>query len=210
MSQTATMLRPDATTAPPKMTYEEFLDWADEDTHAEWVDGEVVFMRPVSNVHQDIGLFLISCLMSFVQERQLGRIFYAEFQMKLGPGLPGRQPDVMFVSTANLPRLKRNYLDGPADLAIEIISPESVERDRVQKFTEYQQGGVSEYWLINPLEQSATFYQRGENGLYHPADPDENGIYLSGVLEGFWLKVEWLWQSPPPTLRAVLGEWGVM
>ncbi|HDN80831.1 MAG TPA: Uma2 family endonuclease, partial [Chloroflexi bacterium] len=28
------------------MTYEEFLDWADEDTLAEWVDGEVVMYSP--------------------------------------------------------------------------------------------------------------------------------------------------------------------
>jgi hypothetical protein len=27
---------------PRKMTYEEFLDWCDEDTLAEWVDGDVV------------------------------------------------------------------------------------------------------------------------------------------------------------------------
>lgn len=27
---------------PPKMTYDEFLTWADEDTLAEWVDGEII------------------------------------------------------------------------------------------------------------------------------------------------------------------------
>jgi Uma2 family endonuclease len=203
-------VRPESAAAPPKMTYEEFLDWADEDTHAEWVEGEVVFMSPVSNVHQDIGLFLISCLTFYVQERQLGRIFYAEFQMKLGPGLPGRQPDVLFVSAANLSRLRRNYLDGPADLAVEIISPESVERDRVQKFAEYQQGGVGEYWLIDPLERTAQFYQRSADGRFVLVPLDKNGVYHSMVLDGFWLKADWLWQSPLPTLRTVLEEWGVM
>ena len=210
MSQTTMEVRPESAAAPPKMTYEEFLDWADEDTHAEWVEGEVVFMSPVSNVHQDIGLFLISCLTFYVQERQLGRIFYAEFQMKLGPGLPGRQPDVLFVSAANLSRLRRNYLDGPADLAVEIISPESVERDRVQKFAEYQQGGVGEYWLIDPLERTAQFYQRSADGRFVLVPLDKNGVYHSMVLDGFWLKADWLWQSPLPTLRTVLEEWGVM
>ena len=31
---------------PDKMTYEQFLAWADEDTHAEWVNGEVVMTSP--------------------------------------------------------------------------------------------------------------------------------------------------------------------
>jgi len=48
------LLRPD------KMTYEEFLAWADEDTHAEWIDGEVIFLSPASNRHQDLAEFLIS------------------------------------------------------------------------------------------------------------------------------------------------------
>ena len=32
-----------------KLTFEEFLDWCDEDTRAEWVDGEVVMVAPASN-----------------------------------------------------------------------------------------------------------------------------------------------------------------
>ena len=43
--------------ARPKMTYEEFLAWADEDTLAEWVDGEVVMTSPASNRHQDLTAF---------------------------------------------------------------------------------------------------------------------------------------------------------
>jgi hypothetical protein len=31
-----------------KMTYEQFLQWLDEDTWAEWVDGEVYLMSPVT------------------------------------------------------------------------------------------------------------------------------------------------------------------
>lgn len=41
-----------------KMTYEEFLAWCDEDTWAEWVDGEVVMVSPASLSHQDIGWWL--------------------------------------------------------------------------------------------------------------------------------------------------------
>ena len=39
---------PEPPAKPKKMTYEEFLAWADEDTLAEWVDGEVVMTSPAS------------------------------------------------------------------------------------------------------------------------------------------------------------------
>ena len=43
--------------------------------------------------------------------------------MKTGPDLPGRAPDILFTSNARIKRLKKSHLDGPADLAVEIISP---------------------------------------------------------------------------------------
>ncbi|RMF86648.1 MAG: Uma2 family endonuclease, partial [Nitrospinota bacterium] len=33
---------------PGKLSYEEFLAWCDEDTWAEWVDGEVILLTPAS------------------------------------------------------------------------------------------------------------------------------------------------------------------
>ena len=35
-----------------RMTYEEFLAWADEDVRAEWKDGEVTIQLPPKNPHQ--------------------------------------------------------------------------------------------------------------------------------------------------------------
>ena len=52
----------------PRMTYEEFLAWADEDTHAEWVDGEVILMSPVAKVHQLLAQFLASILGEYAAE----------------------------------------------------------------------------------------------------------------------------------------------
>jgi len=35
-----------------KMSYDAFLEWADEDSHAEWVDGEVITFMPAKDVHK--------------------------------------------------------------------------------------------------------------------------------------------------------------
>ena len=189
-----------------KMTYKEFLEWDGENQHVEWVNGEVVAMAPIGDVHQDLGRWLISLLTFFVDARGLGAIRYEPFQMKTGPDLPGRAPDILFVSKRNLSRLKKNHLDGPADLVIEIISPGSGAVDRGDKYYEYEQGGVREYWLLDPKRQQAEFYQLGRDGAYHLM-PLDDGIFRSTVLKGLWLGVPWLWQKPLPRTPDVWAKW---
>lgn len=202
--------RATVTLSPPaKMTYEEFLAWADG-THAEWVDGEVIIMSPASDRHQDLVSFLISLLRHFVEAKQLGVVRPAPFQMKLATRPSGREPDLLFIAREHLDRLKENYLDGPADMALEIISPESRARDRGEKFYEYEQAGVGEYWLIDPVRKQAEFYHLGGDGIYQPVTIGEDGIFRSEVLNGLMLEVGWFWQEPLPMLLSVLKEWGLV
>jgi Uma2 family endonuclease len=195
------------------MTYEEFLGWANEDTLAEWVAlpgeevGEVVMTSPASDQHQNLADFLIAVLRPYVESHGLGWVRSAPFQMKLAHG---REPDLLFVATEHLDRLREAFLDGPADVVIEIVSPESVSRDRGEKFYEYEAGGVREYWLIDPLRQVAEFYRLGERGHYGVALAGREGVYRSEVLAGFWLRVEWLWQEPLPKTLDVLHELGLL
>ncbi len=194
-------------TALPRMTYEEFLAWADEDTLAEWVDGKVEMMSPASARHQDLTLFLARLLGEYAEERGAGKALIAPFQMKLDSIRRGREPDLIFITEEHLPRLQTNLLDGPADLAIEIISPESVVCDRGVKFIEYEAGGVREYWTLDPEARRADFFVLDSEGRYGRAAPDAEGRYESAVLPGFWISVGWLWQSPLPPVRLVRREW---
>jgi len=192
---------------PGRMTYEEFLAWADEDTLAEWVDGEIIMTSPASLRHQSTSGFLFQLLSIFVETRRLGVVITAPFQMKLAHS--GREPDLLFVAGDHLHRLRSTYLDGPADLAVEIVSPESVGRDRGDKFTEYEAGGVLEYWLLDPQRRWAEFYHL-EGERYRLAFAGAEGSYRSAVLPGFWLRVEWLWQQPLPPVLDVLRELGLI
>lgn len=191
-----------------KIGYEQFLEWLDEDTWAEWVDGEVILMSPVSLEHSNIHAFLLTILRLYASSKQLGAVHSEPFQMKTGADLPGRSPDILFVSQQNLKRLKPTYLDGPADLVVEIISPDSEERARVHKFAEYERGGVREYWLIDPQKRVAEFYMLGEEGKYLLQAQGEAGEYHSAVLQGLWLRIEWLWALPPEI--EVLRAWGII
>ena len=189
-----------------RMSFAEFLDHEFGDAAVEWVNGEVVMMAPVSDEHSDVQIFLLKILGSFIDAHDLGKLRGEPFQMKAGPNLPGRSPDILFVARRNLSRLKSNHLQGPADLVVEVISPGSQSIDRGDKYYEYEAGGVREYWLIDPKRKQAEFYLRGRDRHYHLVTV-EDGVFHSTVLKGLWLEVDWLWQNPRPSVLAVLKEW---
>lgn len=197
------MTTPSATT---RITFEQFLERCDEDTFVEWVDGEMVQMSPVGLQHQQVAGFLLEVIRLYVRTKGLGVVLHDPFQMRLPRS--SRAPDVLFVSNENLSRLTEHYLEGAADLVVEVISPESRVRDRGEKFYEYESAGVQEYWLVDPERRQVEFYQLDERGVYRTVLPDAEGVYRSKVLEGFWLQVEWLWERPAPLL--LLQTWGLL
>jgi Uma2 family endonuclease len=71
------------TPPPTPVTFEEFLDWADEDTLAEWVEGEIVPLSPSSLEHQDLLGFLYKLIDGYVGARQLGTVILPPFLMRL-------------------------------------------------------------------------------------------------------------------------------
>ena len=197
----------------PKITYDEFLKRYMNGEHLEWVNGEVIAMSPVTREHEDERKFLITIIDEYVGLKLLGAVSCEPYNMKIGYGLPGRSPDILFVANANLARMHNEYLDGPADLAIEIISPGTRRIDRVTKFGEYEQSGVREYWILDPKRRESNFYLRDNQGKYQPVLPGlpgDDGIYHSTVLPGFWLEIGWLWQRPLPMLTQVLRAWGMI
>jgi Uma2 family endonuclease len=194
---------------PPPISFEEFMAWADEDTHAEWVDGEIVLMAPSNVEHLDLLGFLYSLVSGHACANDLGHVFFAGLLMRLRTRPSGREPDLVFIAAAHADRLRETYLDGPADLVAEIVSPDSVERDRVDKLAEYEAAGIPGYWLIDPLRREAAFYRLGADERYHVASPDPDGVYRSPALAGFPLSVAWLWQRPLPNTSIILRQLGV-
>ena len=191
--------------AGPYISYEEFFDWADEDTLAEWVDGRIEMSSPASYPHQQIAGLLYEVFKTYAQIFDLGVVLQNPFQMKLpGKRGSGREPDLMFLAKANLDRLENGLVRGPADLAVEITSPESEWRDRFTKFQEYSAGGVPEYWLIDPEQQTAEFYRFDAEGHYQGQVLDSEGRYHSLVIPGLWFKPAWLWLEKLPGAKDIL------
>jgi Uma2 family endonuclease len=188
-----------------RMTFRQFLRREYAERHYEWVNGAAVPMGGVTGERCEAYYFLLSLLLTFAEERDLGAVQSRPFLMKIGPRLPARAPDLQFIAKRNLKRLRKYYLDGPADLVVEVISPSSRTTDRVEKFQEYEADGVREYWLIDPERRKADFYRLGRDGRLRLVPVGKDSVFRSTAMIGLWLSVEWIWQGP--TLLNVLREW---
>ncbi|MBA3945152.1 MAG: Uma2 family endonuclease [Herpetosiphonaceae bacterium] len=187
----------------PEMSYAEYLAYESESGLSEWVKGAIIVYNPPTILHQQLVVFLVTLLKNFVRLHQLGRVLTAPVTMRAMPNGNAREPDVLFLATEHVDRLTETELNGPADLVIEVISTESMARDRVDKFYEYQEGGVREYWMLDPRpsKERVDFYVLDEHGRYQPVPVPTDGIYHSTVLPRFALQITWLWQDDPNPLQ---------
>lgn len=194
----------------PRMSYDDFLAWKPDDLYVEYVDGRLDEKPIVNFDHQQALIFLSTLLIAFVEHYDCGEVIAGPFQMHLATIDRGREPDVVFIAKANIDRIKDNYLDGPADLAVEIVSPGGAIRDRGEKYAEYEAAGVREYWIIDPAVRRADFFVLDADGRYNRAAIDNAGIYRSTILDGFWIEVNGLWQRPLPSIPTVLRQLGLI
>jgi len=190
-----------------RMAYEEFLQWKDEDTHAEWVDGEVILTMPPKDRHQDIVLFLASLLRILLDLTGTGKVRTAPLEVYLPKRPASREPDIVVVLEENLRNLGEERFTGAPDLLVEVISEDSVRRDRVEKFLEYEREGVREYWLFDsrPAHYSVEAFAL-EAGVYTPIGVDHEGWLQSLVLPGFRVKPTWFTSESLPDSLSALSE----
>jgi Uma2 family endonuclease len=189
------------------VTFEDYLTRLDEHAMAEWVEGEIIGLAMPSSLHQRLLKFLAHLLDAYLTFRSIGEVFIAPYTMRFQAGEKAcaREPDLFFVQTSRLDQDRSSYFDGPADLVIEIISAESVARDRGDKFLEYEAAAIPEYWLLDPRRRTTDFLILSEEGLYVRQTPDADGWYYSRVLPGFRLREDWLWRESWPSLTEIIA-----
>jgi Uma2 family endonuclease len=195
------------------LTFDEFLK-AFSGRHAEWLpDGTVEERVGTSTVHNSLVRWLAKLIEAYLEHTRSGELFSESYIQRLAEGMPAREPDILIVMNIHHERITSTYLNGPADIVVEVVSPESVERDYGTKFQEYEIGGVQEYWLIDPERRIADIYELGADGVYHRRALDTDDRLTSGVLPQFKLNPALLWTDPKPTtgqtLRLVADMLGV-
>ena len=185
-------------------TFEEFCFLIKDGEKGDLIDGVIYISSPDNTDANKLFLWLAGLMDDFVTERELGEVFGSRVAFRLGEP-HGPEPDIAFVRTERLHLVQRGFVDGPPDLAIEIVSPDSVERDYIRKREQYRRAGVMEYWIVDEMEQRIVLLRRNTSGAYREIKP-RKGVLHSKALPGFWLRSEWLWQEPRPRKKKVLAE----
>lgn len=189
------------------MTYEQFLQWKDEHTHAEWVNGEVILFMPPKTFHQVVITFLTHLLDAYVQVLGNGVVLTAPCELFLPQSNASREPDVFVILGDNLQNLSEDRFRGAPDLVVEVISDDSVHRDRVEKFLEYEREGVREYWIVDPRPgRKAIDVFVLEQGSFVPQGVNKEGWIESRALPGFRVKEAWFTAESLPNPLTALGE----
>ena len=184
---------------------EEYLDKYAEH-FCEWVNGTVIKIAPASGRHDETLRYGARLLEAYFEIEPIGVLRQMPFLMRLSTGV-NREPDLLVILNANIDRLTETSVNGAADICIEVISPESVKRDRGEKFDEYEKGGVGEYWIWDILRAETLFYRLNEAGVFVRHTEDTDGNYRTPLLPRFVLNVPTLWRDklpgPAATARSV-------
>ncbi len=190
-----------------EMTESQFVEWATEKVRAEWIDGRVILMSPVTVEHDDLMSFISSVLRGIVEAEDWGTVHASEVLVRLASQRAQRLPDLKLVAKARQSMIQNAVIDGPPDAIFEIVSKDSIARDYRDKYNQYEAAGVREYWIIDPLSKKVELHAL--HGKKYKPVTETDGWLRSVVLPKFALQPERIFKRPLPPLIKTLKELGV-
>lgn len=167
-------------------TVEEIMalpDWE----RAELIDGEMFMMATPTMIHQDTLSWLQAKLWNHVQDKGgKCKVFPAPFAVFLkNDDRNYVEPDIVVI--CNRDKLDAQGCHGAPDLAVEIVSPSSKVMDYYRKLEAYRTAGVREYWIVDPVKETAVIYDLEHEEapvMYHFTDTASVGV-LEGLVIDF-------------------------
>lgn len=169
---------------------EDYLEITAHENHrVEFVNGRLDFQQMPTYIHESLLHFLLFKLQRFVGPQELGKVFSNGIRVRVGRNKV-RLPDVLFVHRDHYDSIHDDVWDG-VDLAIEVVGEDPRDRDRnyQEKFAEYAEAGIAEYWIID-YQQGIVIVHRLENGQYTTAGEYQAGQHArSTLLDGFEIDV---------------------
>ena len=177
-----------------KLTFEEYLNYDDgTENRYEFVDGEVLLMNPPIGLHSLIIRLISKIFEAEIERLALDWLTLSDIGVRTAFNR-SRIPDLSVVTREQIePYIDVSaVLETPPQLVIEVVSPESVNRDYRFKRSEYAAAGVPEYWIIDPAENKVTILQLVE-GFYEEKVYTNNEQILSPTFPELKVTVEQLW-----------------
>jgi Uma2 family endonuclease len=170
-------------------TYADYLTWQFKE-RVELIEGRIFRMSPAPNRrHQEIVGDVFFEFKRFLQNKPC-QVFIAPFDVRLSR--KGKdtvvQPDICVICDEN--KLDEQGCNGSPDIVIEILSPGNSRKERKEKFELYEENEVTEYWMVEPVEEFIIVYTLNEKGKYTGSKPFITGEQVkSTALTGLVIQV---------------------
>ena len=172
---------------------ERFYNEIDEDQKAEFINGAVIVHSPAKKRHADAIALLLRLLHPYVQINRLGFVGQEKILVTLTRN--DYEPDVCFFSAEKAASFTPDQMKFPVpDLAVEVLSPSTAERDRGVKFEDYAAHGVMEYWILDPEAETVEQYVL-DGERYALRMKSGSGELASVAVEGFAVPVRALFDE---------------
>jgi len=159
------------TTAGLKLTYDDFVLFPDDGKRHELIDGEH-YVTPSPNVrHQQIQGDLFAMIWNYLEARPIGKVFNSPLDVVFSR-FDVVEPDIVYLSHERASSvLTKANLQGAPELAIEIGSPSTRQRDETIKRHLYERCGVAEYWVVDPdIDVVRVYRTTGEGKFGRPIE----------------------------------------
>ncbi|MCP5500376.1 MAG: Uma2 family endonuclease [Leptospiraceae bacterium] len=151
------------------------------------IEGELIFMAAPEIKHQRISRTIVYAIQTYLLKNNLGELLYSPVDVKLDEKTVV-QPDIVFVSIKRSSIIDR-LIHGAPDFVVEILSKGNVATDRKKKMKLYGTFGVTEYWIVNPMQENIEVYHNRMGIMFKTKTLDKTGTIHSKAIEGFSLKV---------------------
>jgi Uma2 family endonuclease len=137
----------------------------------EFTDGLIEALPMPTDRHQAILAFLHFYFRVFFEPRS-GTVRFSALRLRIRPR-KFREPDLLLMRSSTDPRRQNRFWLG-ADLVLEVVSEDKPERDLVDKRLDYAEGGVPEYWIVNPMTETISVLRLVDQAY------EEAGVYRRG------------------------------
>ena len=154
-----------------------------EECLQDWEDGMGIRLMTAHSRHGFFIAELYTCLKGQVP----GGKVRIEVSVELGPRVPG--PDLVVLYREHADRLVDGRVRGVPDIIVEVLSPDSVDRDRVDKFNFYYQQGVPWYWIGDAEGGVIEEFQWSDAGYVRTASGSRQELFKPRALPGVEIAV---------------------
>jgi Uma2 family endonuclease len=176
-------------------TWEDFVA-LDEDDFRELVNGELVEIEVPTWSHERVVASLIAVLGHWCWTTRAGNVVGSSYKIRIDDR-QGMMPDVQLYRRGNVPSGQEKGLErGRPDLVVEVISPSSRSKDRVQKVHHYAAIGVPEYWLLDPEARTLERLVLSREGVYGLVEALEGGaLFRPSGFDGLEIDLGRIWND---------------